>query len=489
MPTSSAARSSRSSGAGGSSRSPGAMARRPLRSASASGRRSWSRAGRREHRARGSGALAFAPGAGRRGPAAAAAAASPAPLPRHGAHDDRRRRPLAGDRAHASEAFAARRPRHARGRALPHVPPPPRRRDPALLPARPALPLPARDVRRLHPHPLAVSRSPGALRHRRGRPVGGFLCRARRDRRRAPPLDGPSHSAPRRRPRARRLAAHRLPRPPRAPRRPGERRAPPGGVRRLVRALRHLREPPPRGPARRRPRALRGGRAAHPCAAGAADRLPRVARAAGLAGLARLGGDHPLHGGARAPADARRRPAARRVARGRGALEPRPLRAHVRRRTVQDPPMSSERPSWDQYFLTITRQVAERSTCLRAKVGAVIVRDRNILATGYNGAPAGLPHCTDVGCLIYTSQTPTGEIEENCFRTIHAEINAIAQAAKNGVSIRGADIYITHTPCIHCLKVLINTGIRRVFYEREYKLHTLSELLRWSDVRLERVVL
>src|SRR5579875_1517638 len=147
------------------------------------------------------------------------------------------------------------------------------------------------------------------------------------------------------------------------------------------------------------------------------------------------------------------------------------------------------RPTGDQYFMTITRQVAERSPCQRAKVGAVIVRDRNILATGYNGAPAGLPHCTDVGCLIYTSQTPTGEIEENCFRTIHAEINAIAQAAKNGVSIRGADIYITHTPCIHCLKVLINTGIRRVFYEREYKLHTLSELLRWSDVRLERVVL
>jgi dCMP deaminase len=150
--------------------------------------------------------------------------------------------------------------------------------------------------------------------------------------------------------------------------------------------------------------------------------------------------------------------------------------------------MSTERPSWDQYFMTITRQVAERSTCLRAKVGAVIVRDRNILATGYNGAPAGLPHCSDVGCLVYTSQTPTGEVEENCFRTIHAEINAIAQAAKNGVSIRGADIYITHTPCIHCLKVLINTGIRRVFYEREYKLHTLRDLLKWSDVRLERVV-
>jgi dCMP deaminase len=131
--------------------------------------------------------------------------------------------------------------------------------------------------------------------------------------------------------------------------------------------------------------------------------------------------------------------------------------------------------------------VAERSTCLRAKVGAVIVRDKNILATGYNGAPAGLPHCTDVGCLVYTSRTPSGGTEENCFRTIHAEINAIAQAAKNGASIRDADIYITHTPCIHCLKVLINTGIKRVFYEREYKRDTLGELLRYTDVHLECV--
>jgi dCMP deaminase len=149
----------------------------------------------------------------------------------------------------------------------------------------------------------------------------------------------------------------------------------------------------------------------------------------------------------------------------------------------------SERPSWHQYFMTITRQVAERSTCMRAKVGAVIVRDKNILATGYNGAPAGLPHCSDVGCLIYTSRTPAGDLEENCFRTIHAEINAIAQAAKNGASIRDGDIYLTHTPCIHCLKVLINTGIRRVYYEHEYKRPTLEEILRHSTIALERVAL
>jgi dCMP deaminase len=147
----------------------------------------------------------------------------------------------------------------------------------------------------------------------------------------------------------------------------------------------------------------------------------------------------------------------------------------------------AERPSWDQYFMTITWQVAERSTCLRAKVGAVIVRDRSILATGYNGSPAGLPHCLDVGCLIYESRTPDGEIEQNCYRTIHAEINAITQAARNGSAIRDADIYVTHTPCIHCLKVLINTGISRVYYGKPYKLHTISELLKYAQIKLIEV--
>jgi dCMP deaminase len=147
----------------------------------------------------------------------------------------------------------------------------------------------------------------------------------------------------------------------------------------------------------------------------------------------------------------------------------------------------TNRPTWDQYFMTITRQIAERSTCTRAKVGALIARDKNILASGYNGAPAGMPHCTDVGCLVYTSTTPTGEVVENCFRTIHAEINAIAQAAKNGANIRDADIYITHTPCIHCLKVLVNTGIRRIYYERPYKLETLSEMLELTGVEMRQV--
>jgi len=149
----------------------------------------------------------------------------------------------------------------------------------------------------------------------------------------------------------------------------------------------------------------------------------------------------------------------------------------------------SDRLTWDQYFMTITQQVAERSTCNRAKVGAVIVRDRNILATGYNGAPAGMPHCTEAGCLIYESKTPYGEVEQNCFRTIHAEINAIAQAAKNGSNIKDSSIYVTHTPCIHCIKVLVNTGIKTVYYESPYKLNTLEEILRNTRVHMEKVQL
>jgi len=131
--------------------------------------------------------------------------------------------------------------------------------------------------------------------------------------------------------------------------------------------------------------------------------------------------------------------------------------------------------------------VAERSTCNRAKIGAVIVKDRSIISTGYNGAPAGLPHCTEVGCLIYTSINPDGEEEQNCFRTIHAEINAIAQAAKHGVSIDGADIYITASPCYHCLKVLINVGIKNIYYLKPYKIEKIKELLEQSKVNLIQI--
>ncbi len=146
------------------------------------------------------------------------------------------------------------------------------------------------------------------------------------------------------------------------------------------------------------------------------------------------------------------------------------------------------RPSWDEYFMSITRQVAERSTCSRAKVGALVVRGRSILATGYNGSPAGMPHCLDVGCLVYESHNPNGEVEHNCFRTIHAEINAITQAARNGTRIEDADVYVTHTPCIHCLKTLVNAGVRRIFYEKPYKLETTDELRERSGVELVQVI-
>jgi dCMP deaminase len=149
--------------------------------------------------------------------------------------------------------------------------------------------------------------------------------------------------------------------------------------------------------------------------------------------------------------------------------------------------LTERRLSWDEYFMQICDTVAQRSTCTRASVGAVIVRNRNILATGYNGSPAGLPHCNEVGCLIYSSTNPDGENEENCFRTIHAEINAIAQAAKSGVSIQGSAIYITHSPCIHCLKVLINTGIERVYFKKPYKLDQVREMVEKSGIQMEQV--
>lgn len=147
----------------------------------------------------------------------------------------------------------------------------------------------------------------------------------------------------------------------------------------------------------------------------------------------------------------------------------------------------SDRISWDQYFMRIALLVAERATCNRAKIGAVIVKDKNIIATGYNGSPAGHPHCTDVGCLIYVSRNPDGEEEENCFRTIHAEINAVAQAAKHGTAIDGADIYINASPCYHCLKTLVNTGIRRIFYHKPYKIHRIRDLVENSPVSLVQI--
>ena len=117
------------------------------------------------------------------------------------------------------------------------------------------------------------------------------------------------------------------------------------------------------------------------------------------------------------------------------------------------------RPSWDEYFMDIAFTVASRSTCDRAHVGAVLVRDRRILATGYNGSPAGLPHCDEVGHLM---------VDGHCVRALHAEQNAIIQAALHGISTEGATAYVTHQPCLTCAKMLINAGIHRVVYAGNY---------------------
>ncbi len=148
------------------------------------------------------------------------------------------------------------------------------------------------------------------------------------------------------------------------------------------------------------------------------------------------------------------------------------------------------RLGWHEYFMSVAHLISGRATCTRGHIGAVIVRDNNILSTGYNGAPSGLPHCHDSGsaCRIYQSTHPDGTVEENCVNTIHAEINAIAQAAKHGVSIRDSNIYITASPCIHCLKVLINVGIKTIYYATPYKIEHIAELISLSGIGLEQVI-
>ena len=121
------------------------------------------------------------------------------------------------------------------------------------------------------------------------------------------------------------------------------------------------------------------------------------------------------------------------------------------------------RPNWDNYFMDMAKLAARRSSCLRRAVGAVLVKDRRLLATGYNGVPSGVTHCEVTGCLRERMQVPSGERHELC-RGLHAEQNAIIQAAFHGVSIRDAVLYCTNLPCIICAKMLINAGVRRVVY-------------------------
>lgn len=125
------------------------------------------------------------------------------------------------------------------------------------------------------------------------------------------------------------------------------------------------------------------------------------------------------------------------------------------------------RPTWDEYFMKIAHLVAERSTCMRRRVGAIIVKDKRIVSTGYNGAPKGLRHCLEVGCLRERMGIPSGERQELC-RGAHAEQNAIIQAASSGGSTEGATMYCTTAPCSTCSKMIINAGIRRLVLGERY---------------------
>lgn len=148
----------------------------------------------------------------------------------------------------------------------------------------------------------------------------------------------------------------------------------------------------------------------------------------------------------------------------------------------------SERPNWDTYFLRIAKLVSERSTCLRRQVGAVIVNDNRMLATGYNGAPNNSAHCFQLseGCLREARGIPSGQRQELC-RGLHAEQNAILQAAAFGVSLRGSDCYCTHQPCVTCAKMLINAGIKRVVFLGSYPDELSLEMMKEGKVKFERI--
>jgi len=142
------------------------------------------------------------------------------------------------------------------------------------------------------------------------------------------------------------------------------------------------------------------------------------------------------------------------------------------------------RPSWDRYFMQIAVLVSSRTTCLRRQVGAVIVKDKRLLSTGYNGAPVGLKHCAEIGCLRQKLGVKSGEKHELC-RAIHAEQNAIIQAATFGVPLLGASIYITHFPCVLCSKMIINAGIKRIVYSQGYPDQMSQDILKEAKLKTE----
>jgi dCMP deaminase len=136
------------------------------------------------------------------------------------------------------------------------------------------------------------------------------------------------------------------------------------------------------------------------------------------------------------------------------------------------------RPSWDQYFLKMAMLVSERATCPRMHVGCVLVKDKQILSTGYNGSLPGQPHCYDVGCMI---------VDNHCIRTIHAEMNALIQCAVHGTSTEGATAYVTNMPCTNCTKALIAAGVREVVVFSEYHNTKAEEFFEASNVKVRRL--
>ncbi len=144
------------------------------------------------------------------------------------------------------------------------------------------------------------------------------------------------------------------------------------------------------------------------------------------------------------------------------------------------------RPSWPEYFMAITKMVAMRSTCLRRSVGAILVKDKRILSTGYNGAPSGLRHCEEVGCLREDSSIPSGTRHELC-RGLHAEQNAIIQAAYHGISICGADLYCTNMPCVICSKMIINAGILNIYYAEGYDDPLSEQFFEEAGIQVKRL--
>jgi len=148
--------------------------------------------------------------------------------------------------------------------------------------------------------------------------------------------------------------------------------------------------------------------------------------------------------------------------------------------------IKDKRPTWDEYFLEVAKLVAKRATCLRRSVGAVLVKDKRLLATGYNGAPSGLKHCIDIGCMRQKLKVPSGERHELC-RALHAEQNALIQASLYGISVKGSSLYATNQPCVICAKMLINAGIKEIIIAEGYPDKMAAEFLKAAKIKIRKI--